>query len=172
MIKKVLVATAFTGALVAGGFTLQAQNTNQTANAEQVVQKKSSFVSKKQAEKAALKVVKGYVDDVDLERKKGKWVYEVEIKKGGFEYKVYVDAKTGKALNDPVKKKKQNVKITKKQAEQIALAKVKGTVTDSELDKENGVYLYEIEITTPSGEEVDFEISAKTGKILKQEWDD
>ena len=85
MIKKILVATAFTGALVAGGFTLQAQNTNQTANAEQVVQKKSSFVSKKQAEKAALKVVKGYVDDVDLERKKGKWVYEVEIKKGGFE---------------------------------------------------------------------------------------
>ncbi|BBP88758.1 hypothetical protein BsIDN1_23760 [Bacillus safensis] len=44
-------------------------------------------------------------------------MYEVEIKKGGFEYKVYVDAKTGKALNDPVKEKKQNVKITKKQAE-------------------------------------------------------
>ncbi|MCY7735618.1 PepSY domain-containing protein, partial [Bacillus safensis] len=39
-------------------------------------------------------------------------------------------------------------------------------------DKENGVYIYEVEITTPSGEEVDFEISAKTGKILKQEWDD
>ncbi|WP_282060979.1 PepSY domain-containing protein [Bacillus pumilus] len=170
MMKKVLVVTALTGTLVAGGFTLQAQNTNQTAHAEQVVQKKSSFVSKKQAEKAALKVVKGYVDDVDLERKKGKWVYEVEIKKG-FEYKVYVDAKTGKALNDPVKEKKQNVKITKKQAEQIALAKVKGTVTDSDLDKENGVYLYEVEITTPNGEEVDFEISAKTGKILKQEWD-
>ncbi|MEC1409366.1 PepSY domain-containing protein [Bacillus safensis] len=172
MMKKVLVATALTGTLVAGGFTLQAQNTNQTANAEQVVQKKSSFVSKKQAEKAALKVVKGYVDDVDLERKKGKWVYEVEIKKGDFEYKVYVDAKTGKALNDPVKEKKQNVKITKKQAEKTALAKVKGTVTDSDLDKENGVYIYEIEITTPNGEEVDFEISAKTGKILKQEWDD
>ncbi|UYO36666.1 PepSY domain-containing protein [Bacillus zhangzhouensis] len=172
MMKKVLVATALTGTLVASGLTLQAQNTNQTANAEQVVQEKSSFVSKKQAEKAALKVVKGYVDDVDLERKKGKWVYEVEIKKGGFEYKVYVDAKNGKALNDPVKEKKQNVKITKKQAEKIALAKVKGTVTDSDLDKENGVYIYEIEITTPSGEEVDFEISAKTGKILKQEWDD
>lgn len=75
-------------------------------------------------------------------------------------------------MNDPVKEKKQNVKITKKQAEKIALAKVKGTVTDSDLDKENGVYIYEIEITTPSGEEVDFEISAKTGKILKQEWDD
>ncbi|MDM5297636.1 PepSY domain-containing protein [Bacillus pumilus] len=172
MMKKVLVATALTGALVAGGFTIQAQNTNQTANAEQVVQKKSEFVSKKQAEKAALKVVKGYVDDVDLEREKGKWVYEVEIQKGGFEYKVYVDAKTGKALNDPVKEKKQNVKITKKQAEQIALAKAKGTVTDSDLDKENGEYIYEIEITTPNGDEVDFEISAKTGKILKQEWED
>ena len=59
MMKKVLVATALTGTLVAGGFTLQAQNTNQTAHAEQVVQKKSSVVSKKQAEKAALKVVKG-----------------------------------------------------------------------------------------------------------------
>lgn len=39
MMKKVLVATALTGTLVAGGFTLQAQNTNQTANAEQVVQR-------------------------------------------------------------------------------------------------------------------------------------
>ncbi|MFS0654396.1 PepSY domain-containing protein [Bacillus sp. 179-C3.3 HS] len=171
MFKKVIVATVVTGALVAGGFSLQAQN-NQTVNAEESVQQASSFVSKKQAEKAALKVVKGYVDDVDLERKKGKWVYEVEIKKGGHEYKVFVDAKTGKALNDPVKEKKQHVKISKKQAEQIALAKVKGTVTDSDLDQEDGVYIYEIEITTPNGDEVDFEISAKTGKILKQEWDD
>ncbi|MFB8734215.1 hypothetical protein ACEQPO_10475 [Bacillus sp. SL00103] len=42
--EKVLVATALTGTLVAGGFTLKAQNTNQTAHAEQLVQKKSSFV--------------------------------------------------------------------------------------------------------------------------------
>ena len=104
--KKVLVATAFTGALVAGGFTLQAQNTNQTANAEQVVQKKSSFVSKKQAEKAALKVVKGYVDDVDLERKKEKWVYEVEIKKAALNIKYMSMPKQAK--RSMIQSKKRN----------------------------------------------------------------
>lgn len=31
--------------------------------------------------------MKGYVDDVDLERKKGKWVYEVEIKKAALNIK-------------------------------------------------------------------------------------
>lgn len=104
--KKVLVATAFTGALVAGGFTLQAQNTNQTANAEQVVQKKSSFVSKKQAEKAALKVVKGYVDDVDLERKKENGYMRSRLKKAALNIKYMSMPKQAK--RSMIQSKKRN----------------------------------------------------------------
>lgn len=62
--------------------------------------------------------------------------------------------------------------MTKEEAEQIALKKTAGTVTESKLDEDDGAYIYEIEVQTKQGTEAEFDISAKDGRIMKQELDD
>ena len=67
-----------------------------------------------------------------------------------------------------------STKITIAQAKQIALAHSKGgKITKVELDRENGVLVYEIEIKV-NGMEKEYKINAETGKIIeyKSEVDD
>lgn len=64
---------------------------------------------------------------------------------------------------------KENL-ISQDKAISIALAKVKGQVTDVELDNEHGKWIYEIEVKDGIVE-YDFDIDAKTGKIVKFEKD-
>lgn len=67
-----------------------------------------------------------------------------------------------------------STKITIAQAKQIALAHSKGgKITKVELDRENGILVYEIEIKV-NGMEKDYKINAETGKIIeyKSEVDD
>ena len=60
--------------------------------------------------------------------------------------------------------------ITVEQAIAIAQAKVSGTVVKAELDNDDGVYLYEIELRN-GNIEYEFDIDATTGAILKFEED-
>jgi uncharacterized membrane protein YkoI len=56
-------------------------------------------ISAEQAKAAALKRVSGRVTSVDIEKKKGKYVYVVEIRTGGGSEKdVLVDIDTGQVL--------------------------------------------------------------------------
>lgn len=96
----------------------------------------------------------------------------MEIEKEGEDYDVYVDIHTKQALNDPLKEKAEQVAITKEEAEEIALKQTGATVTESKLDEDDGAYIYEMEIQTKQGTETEFEISAKDGRIIKQEIDD
>ncbi len=57
-------------------------------------------------------------------------------------------------------------KITSKDAENAALAKVSGKVVKTSLDNENGYIVYSIEILTPSGMKKDVKIDAGNGTIL------
>ncbi len=55
------------------------------------------FLSYGEVEKAVLKAAGGgFIKDIDLEKKKGNYYYEVELVKDGVEYDYIVDAKTGK----------------------------------------------------------------------------
>lgn len=54
---------------------------------------------------------------------------------------------------------------------EIALKEVPGTVQESELEKEDGKQVYEIEILTADGQEMEVEIDAETGAVLKVEAD-
>ena len=66
------------------------------------------------------------------------------------------------------------VKLTVEQASNIALKQVTGgKVTKVELDRDNGRYVYEIELRTAQGE-ADVDIDAGTGKVLSfdQDFDD
>ncbi|MBK3495516.1 PepSY domain-containing protein [Viridibacillus sp. YIM B01967] len=120
------------------------------------------------AKEIALGSVKGSVNKAKLDQEDG--IYEIEIVKAGYEYDFDINAYTGKIV------KKEQEKFSKKvvtgkvigleKAKQIALSNVGGTVQKAKLDKSDGVY--EIEIIKGTTE-YDFEIDAKTGKILVKE---
>lgn len=60
---------------------------------------KGKVIGEKAAARAAQAAVGGRVVDVDYERRKqGRSYYQVEIKKNGREYKVIVDANSGRVL--------------------------------------------------------------------------
>lgn len=60
-------------------------------------------------------------------------------------------------------------RITKEQAQQIALQQVPGKIQHVDMDLENGVLVYEVFILTPENRIFEVEILAKSGKILKIE---
>jgi uncharacterized membrane protein YkoI len=116
------------------------------------------------------------VEDVELERKNGKVYYEVDLQQGNRDWDVDVDAYTGKTirshseLDDEAGLKKplskpSNVTVTEKQAGQIALKQVPGTLLSTRLDKEDGQFIYEVKVLTNEGT-VELEIHATTGKIV------
>lgn len=60
-------------------------------------------------------------------------------------------------------------RITKQQAQEIALNRVPGKVLHVDMDLENGVLVYEVFILTADNRIFEVEIAAKTGKVLKIE---
>ncbi|WP_433957948.1 PepSY domain-containing protein [Cytobacillus horneckiae] len=58
-------------------------------------------------------------------------------------------------------------RITKQQAQEIALQRIPGKVMHVDMDLENGVLVYEVFIMTSQGMIFEVEILAKNGKILK-----
>ncbi|BAH44923.1 hypothetical protein BBR47_39460 [Brevibacillus brevis NBRC 100599] len=66
--------------------------------------------------------------------------------------------------------KNQPVKISVEQAEKIALAKVNGNII--KLDEDDHHSVYEVEVRSAKGQEVDLEISSTTGAVLDVDWDD
>ncbi|MDQ7861700.1 PepSY domain-containing protein [Peribacillus frigoritolerans] len=61
----------------------------------------------------------------------------------------------------------ETAKVSRDQAEKIALKAVDGQVTDMELDSENGTLVYELEIKQGL-KEYDVVVDATTGKVLKK----
>ena len=62
--------------------------------------------------------------------------------------------------------------ITEEDAVAIALLEVPGEVQEVELDREDGIQVYEIEIRTADGVEMEVEIAASTGEVLGLESED
>lgn len=54
----------------------------------------------------------------------------------------------------------------------IVQKKVNGDLIDAELEKDDGIYVYELKILRPDGRLQEIEADASTGKILKIEDDD
>lgn len=158
-------------------------------------------ISDKEVEKLVTAQYPGTITELELEKENRRLVYEIEIESDGVEYDLKVDADTGEILkmekdfrdvddeddrNDiseevvvagEEKVKAPNEKTTKdtfigeNKAIEIALAKFPGKVEDVELDEDDGRYIYEIEIEN-NDRDAEFEIDAKTGKILEMKIDD
>ncbi|MFB7639462.1 PepSY domain-containing protein [Peribacillus butanolivorans] len=106
--------------------------------------------------------------------------YEMTVKTEEGYQDVDVDAKKGEILSQEMadddedmstQKSVETAKISMDQAEKIALKKVDGQITDVELDSENGILVYELEINQGQ-KEYDVVVDATTGKVLTTELDD
>ncbi|WP_445506371.1 PepSY domain-containing protein [Niallia sp. 03190] len=127
-------------------------------------------ISKEEATKLAAEETNKEVKDVELQTNaNGETVYEVELQDDVLDQKededLYVNAETGEVLSKNSMLK--NIKITDEKAKKIALEKKAGTVTDIELDDNNGIYYYDIEVVQANGKDVDIKISAENGKIIQ-----
>ena len=66
----------------------------------------------------------------------------------------------------------KEAKITREQAEAIALKKVPGTILEGELEKEDGKLIYSFDIRKADKQIFDVEVDANTGEIIKAQPDD
>jgi len=182
--KKWLAIPALAGALVlvVGGVAM-AGNTG-----ERLTVAPKGLLSVAEAEAIAVKSVGGKVTEIELDRERSVNIYEVEVKSDGVEYDLDIDARTGKVLrterddndndNDDFDDHDSDDKvivsdgkfITEKAAIEIAMKQAKGTVTEVELDEDDGRVIYEIEIKDGKYD-YDFYIDATSGEVLKFEKD-
>ena len=173
------------GALVLGSVAMVAGANQNLDQASVNGKEKTSILTNEEITEKALAKVDGTVTEVELERKLSGTVYEVEIKKDGYEYDLDLDAVTGDVIkNDKSKDDDETdsddngqkidsskVAITSEAAIEIALKEAEGTVTKLELESENGQTYYEIEIEDGT-KEVDLEVDANSGAVLSIDKDD
>ncbi|MCK6208312.1 PepSY domain-containing protein [Bacillus infantis] len=169
-----------------------------TDEQEQQQLAKEATITKEEAISAALEEVAGKAAKTELEDEDGTVVYGVEVTDDqGKNQDVKVDAKTGKVLKveaddenekaDKEEKEDKDSEVSDEQEQQqlekeakisaeesttIALKEVKGQVTDTELEDEDGTVVYGVEITDDQGKKHDVKVDAKTGKVLKVDLDD
>ena len=62
--------------------------------------------------------------------------------------------------------------LTLQQAIEIALQEVSGEVQEAELENEDGMKIYEVEILDANGQEFEVEIAADTGAVIEVEAED
>lgn len=176
-----------TGVLVLGSIVMVAganQNSDKTTTNGT---KKDNILTNEEIIGKALTIVDGTVTEVELERKLTGTIYEVEIKKDGFEYDLDLDAVTGKVLkkdkskddnddqedldDNSTKIDSSKVSITTETAIETALKEATGTVKDVEFETEDAQTFYDIEIVDGS-KEVEVKVDAITGAVLSVKQDD
>lgn len=145
-----------------------------------------------EASEKALQEVDGKIADIELERDGSAPYFEVDIDKDGYEYDLKLDAVTGEILEQKREKDDSdendddgddnftsaeksssatvsaNGYISRDEAVAAAKTVASGTVEDMELDDDDGVAYYEIELQDGRTEH-EVHVNAKDGSILKHE---
>ncbi|WP_019155393.1 PepSY domain-containing protein [Robertmurraya massiliosenegalensis] len=180
--KKKIIVGSVVGVLLLGGAL------GVSAVSEPKVASSNDLITMDKAAEIATKKVDGVVESINLEKEKGRLVYEVDFD-GPYgddddDIEVYVDAVSGEVVK--VKNDDKNVSgtvkqtkseqgtqktasskiITQEEAIAIATKDTPGKVIEVEYDDGE----YEIEIHTDT-HDVDFEIDARTGTILEKDVD-
>lgn len=180
-----LAATLLTGTLVLGGLGAGAYAMTDKQPL-QSVSANSTTISEEQAQEIALEqtnggnITKMSVDTDDRTKK-----YEFEIINGEWEYDVDVDFNSGKVVEFDQERLDsdddddrdgeisiEEAKFSLEEATKVALKEQAGTIVETELDRDDHQLRYEIEIHTEDNREVNVDIDAINGNVLKVEWDD
>ena len=132
---------------------------------------------------AGVKSSQAELKKCNLDEDDGEWLYEVEFRSGKNEYEYEIDAKTGKILSRDMEIRESSGAtsgvavsgslITAEKAQEIACsdAGVKSSQVELKkcnLDEDDGEWLYEVEFRSGQNE-YEYEIDAKTGKILSRD---
>lgn len=163
MKKHNIVLSAFAAALAFSAFTVP-------ASAASISASKAKTIALEDA-----RVKASRLDDYEVEKDtyKGKAVYSIEFDADGVEYEYEIQRSNGKILNKEVEGKVSNangISTTKAKKIVLADAKVKESKVkdyDIERDVYKTVNSYSIEFEV-QGVEYDYEVSIKSGKILKK----
>jgi uncharacterized membrane protein YkoI len=129
----------------------------------------SGYISKQQAEQAALNAVGGgTVVQAQRDQWKGYQIWDIAINQPGFEYDVFVNARTAAILTIIKHSNGANQKfITKAQAEQIALNAVGGgKVLLIVLEKNDNPPDWSVDVKATNGTEYEVKVNAYTGKVI------
>lgn len=155
------------GLLGAAGYQASAYNNAKISEEEAVV-----FVEEK---------YDGTVTEFEHDYDDGRSEYELNVKQNDHNsVEVELNSETGKIIeeehdDEDVNKQLEGTAkksiISMNEAIAIAMNKQSGHIEEAELDEDDGRLLYEIEIETANGE-VEIDIDAVSGKILKVERDD
>jgi len=130
----------------------------------------AGYISKQQAEQAALKAVGGgTVVQAQRDQWKGYQIWDVTITQPGFEYEVFVNARSAAILN--VTKRSEGAQaqkyISKAQAEQIALKAVGGgKVLLVVLETNDNPPDWSVDVLATNGTEYEVKVNAHTGNVL------
>jgi uncharacterized membrane protein YkoI len=193
MKRKVLIGTLASALVLGGAFAVGATNNDGSNSVEGINQSENEMITIEEAKKTALKEVDGKVESIELERKRDKMLYEVEIEKDHRDYDVYIDASTGKlysvhqdddfdddsddyekvdpsTINGNATETNEGT-ISQTEAVKIAEKAVNGKMYEIEKDEDDGFFKYEVELKTDHGE-AEVEIDAVTGKVLEVEFND
>lgn len=136
----------------------------------------SSAITKEQAKSLVLKKIPGAtIVELSVDYDDGRKVYEGEAYLNTSEYEFEIDAATGNFIKWKEEKHENTGNasslISAEKAKSIVLAKVPGaTITDLELDEDDGGYYYEGEARKGSVE-YEFVINAVNGSIVEWEED-
>ena len=118
-----------------------------------------------------------------LDEDDGEWLYEVEFRSGKNEYEYEINAKTGKILSRDMEIREPSGAtsgvavsgslITDERALEIACSDAgvksgQAELKKCKLDEDDGEWLYEVEFRSGKNE-YEYEIDAKTGKILSRD---
>lgn len=176
-----LIGVLSVSVILGGAVAVGAANNGETTNNQKVTTNKE-MISVEKVKEIALSKVTGHVENIELESYKGNQYYEVEVENGKKDYDLYIDAYTGEVQlmkedrnDDDDSDNRTGVVqssnlISDEKAKQLAEKAVNGTVTELELDEDDGQFVYELELITNKGE-ADVEIDAITGKVIEINFD-
>jgi uncharacterized membrane protein YkoI len=194
-----LFTAVLAGAVLIGGVSVGAEalkkndpekNLQQVQNIEPPSDEPNTGITLSDAADIALgKIENGVVTDAEKDRENGRLVFEIEVKNDEFEYDFKIDQQNGDIIKEKKKARKgkkyrndaslspsNEALISIAKAKDVALKEVQGTVDDIELERENGAYVYEVEIEPENqgtdDDDVTVYVDAVTGKVLYVEWDD
>lgn len=119
------------------------------------------------------------IKKVEKKIENNKLVYRAVVQQGNKEINYTVDAITGEIINtttkevtQPKPEPKPKKRITTEEAKAIALKAVNGVIDDVELEEDDGMNYYLIEIERNDDEEATVQIDAITGEVISIVWDD
>ncbi|MGG4342605.1 PepSY domain-containing protein [Paenibacillus lautus] len=176
-----VLSVAIAGSGVYGYNAVQAAGSGQTtaAGTQAAAKQQQQLIGMEKAEQLALAAANGKVESMDIDRKKGKLVYDVEIQQNNRDVDVWIDAYTGKSLgvrvdrddNDDDRDSIPGNLIGAGKASTIAVKHVKsGTAVEVDLDHDDGRWVYDVEVKTAKGSS-EVEVNAVSGKVIKAKYE-